>query len=89
MNLIDVNKERKIEMTHNEKLEFFTYEYHAQSPGFTENSKIYLKEIDTIIAGIESGFCFLMELGKAPNSELMDTIEAYYDLRKKYESITL
>ncbi len=75
-------------MTNIEKLQFYKAELNIQSSGFKNNSRIYLAEIDQIIAGIESGFSFLIDLGKTPNKELLDTIEGFYDLRKKYEHIT-
>jgi len=75
-------------MTHNEKLQFYKNEIKNQNSEFKSNADLYLSEIDKIIAGIESGFSFLIDLGKTPNKELLDTIEGFYDLKKKYEKIT-
>lgn len=72
-------------MTHNEKLQFYRTELSTQAPEFKANSEIYLSEIEQIISGIESGFSFLIELGKIPNKELLDTIEKFYDLKVGYE----
>ena len=72
-------------MTHNEKLQFYKTQLSTQTPEFKANSEIYLSEIEQIIAGIESGFSFLIELGKVPNKELLDTIEEFFDLKKGYE----
>ena len=75
-------------MTHNEKLQFYKTKLSTQEPEFKANSEIYLSEIEKIIAGIESGFSFLIELGKVPNKELLDTIEQFYNLKKDYETYT-